>query len=144
MTLTRKKIHRTMSCLRSRKRDDLACDRDGRRFRRVGHQSNSIGRLVGPLRPSNGFHGTVPTRRGFGSRCDKDLERFGKFEPRQVGAEAVVHPAAERQDRRWLVAGDVEAGRIVVDGAVAVGRVRIDDDECACREGVFADRRRRR
>src|SRR6478752_2816280 len=33
-------------------RDDLACDD-------IGHQSNSIGRLVGPFRPSSAYHGTV-------------------------------------------------------------------------------------
>ena len=34
---------------------------------------NSMGRLVGPLRPSSGFHGAGPTRRGFGSRCERIL-----------------------------------------------------------------------
>ena len=52
-------------------RDDLACDGDGRRLRRRTHQSNSIGRLVGPLRPRSGFQGTGPARRGFEKRWER-------------------------------------------------------------------------
>jgi hypothetical protein len=32
------------------------------------HQPNCMGKLVGPLMPSNGFHGGDPMRRGFGKR----------------------------------------------------------------------------
>ena len=70
----------------------------------------------------------------------EDHERFGEFQSRQVRTEAVVHPAAERQDRGRFVAGDVEARRILVDGEIAIGRVGVDDDESACGEGVLADR----
>ncbi len=52
-------------------RDDLACGGNRRRFRRRTHQSNSICRLVGPLRPRSGFHGTVSARRGFGKRRER-------------------------------------------------------------------------
>ena len=54
-------------------RDDLTFDGNGCCFRCVGHQLNSIGRLVGPLRPSRGFHGTVPTQRGLGKRLARSL-----------------------------------------------------------------------
>ena len=35
---------------------------------RAGEVPNSMGKLVGPLSPGNGFHGAGPTRRRFGSR----------------------------------------------------------------------------
>ena len=67
-------------------------------------------------------------RRGFGRRWARIVERFGESRAGQVGAQAVVHAAAERQDRRWALAGDVDAVRIVVDGGITVGRSGIHQD----------------
>jgi hypothetical protein len=75
-----------------------------------GHQPNCTGKLVGPLMPSK----RLPRRRSdapwIRQAAGEDLERFGEFASRQVGAEAVVHPSAERQDGWRISEGDVHTG----------------------------------
>ena len=56
-----------------------------------------MGKLVGPLSPSNGFHVRRSDAARIGQPVRKDLQCFGEFQPRQIGAEAVMCPAAERQ-----------------------------------------------
>ena len=101
--------------------------------------SNSIGRLVGPLRLTIGFHGTGPAMRGFSSRRGEDVQRFGDLAPGQVGAQAVVHAAAEGQYRRCSLAGDVDAVRVVVDRRITVGRSGIHHDHRAGGEEVAVE-----
>ena len=93
-------------------------------------------------------------RRGFGIRCARILSASASSTSGQVRAEAVVDAAAEGQDGRCRLSGDVEAVRFVVDGGIAVGREGVHIDEGARGEGEsvevdvlgrrFAARRRRR
>jgi hypothetical protein len=83
--------------------------------------SNAIGNVVGPL------SGEWLPRRRTGTPSVRharrhDRQRLGELKAGQVGAEAVVHATAEGLHRRGTIAGDVEAGRAVVDVGIAVGR----------------------
>src|SRR6185312_10960885 len=77
--------------------------------------------------PRHGSH-TTRIKKALG----EILEGFGQFQPREVGAEAVVHSSAEGQDGWWIVAGDVESQRFVVDGRIAIRRVGVHEYERAC------------
>ena len=59
-----------------------------------------MGRLIGPLRLTMGFHGTGPAVRGFRIRLREDVQRLGDLTPGQVGAQAVVDAPAKGQYRR--------------------------------------------
>ena len=68
-----------------------------------------------------GFHGAGPVRRALGMRRVITRSASTSSTRGEVRTEAVVHAAAEGQDGRRAVAGDVEAVGIVVDRRVAVG-----------------------
>ena len=80
------------------------------------------------------FHGTGPVIRMSGMRRAIVVKCLGEFDSREVRTEAVVDAAAERQHRRGVFPGDVEAIGIRVHRGVAVGRSGIGDNECACRD----------
>jgi len=87
-----------------------------------------MGTSVGPLIPIMGFQGAGPVRWGLDMRQVITPQRFGEFEPGQIGPEAVVHTSAEGQHRRSTLARDVEMIGFVVHFRVAVGGRRVGDD----------------
>ena len=98
-----------------------------------------MGSFCGPLRLTIGF----PRRRPGDSRVTQPgrqhIQCLGDLTPGQVGAQAVVHAAAEGQYRRRAFAGDVDAIGVVVDARIAVGRSGIDQHHRARREDVAVE-----
>src|SRR5262249_38347529 len=58
---------------------------------------------------------------GVGHAPGDHPKSLGQLQPGQVSADAVMHAAAEVQDGRWVLTGDVEALGVLVDVGVAVG-----------------------
>ena len=69
----------------------------------------------------------------------QDIQRFGDLPSGQIGAQAVVHPAAEGQYRRRPLTGDVDTIGIVVDGRIAIGRSGIHQHHGASRKDIATE-----
>lgn len=74
--------------------------------------TSACAKLDGQCRPAADADHRLPRRVSDDSAirhpAREDFERLGEFQPGQFGADAVVHAAAEGEDRRRL-AGDVKA-----------------------------------
>jgi hypothetical protein len=73
-----------------------------------------MGRLVGPLSPTNGFHGAGPFRRGVDIRrvtavSASAISSRARFAPRQKCTPATLHDLTRRAQQARLINADIVA-----------------------------------